>query len=76
MYKDAWTEEVDRLRQEKVELIKALDSLIVYAEAARARIEVHNRETDDILFAASMPYLIEAISKARNAIANTKRKEP
>ena len=75
MYQNEWTKEIDRLRAERAALLNALDTLIVYAEAARARIEVHNQQTGDILFAASMPYLTEAISKARAAIT-AERKEP
>ena len=75
-FENEWTKEIDRLQAEKAELLKALASLIVYADAARARIGVHNEDTKDLLFAASMPYLTEAISKARAAIAKAERKEP
>jgi len=41
-----------------------------------ADMDVHKMEREIALFDASMPYLTEAISKARGAIVAAERKEP
>lgn len=66
---NALYDEIDRLKAVNAQLWEALNSLTVYAEAIAKRVQLHNNQENDIVYAGSMPELLNAIKQAKTAIS-------
>ncbi len=62
-------DEIDRLKAVNKQLLEALNTLTVYADAISRRVELHNIDKNDICCAAVMPELLKAIRQAKAAIS-------